>query len=72
MVDGSKLEPAFADLSWRNHLTTDLYPYILDFGLELGELCTAFSFSPLANVAANQIAREELLKWPKWKTVGCQ
>ena len=72
MVDGSEPEPAFADLSWRNHLTPDLCPCILNVGLKLGELCAAFSFSPLANVATNQIAREELLKWPKSKTAGYQ
>lgn len=41
-------------------------------GLELGELCSAIPFSPLAKVTINQIAHEELKKWPRWKTVGYQ
>jgi hypothetical protein len=65
MADGSHFEPTSAALSWLNRLTTDLCPCILDVGLKLGGLCAAFSFSPLVNVATNQIAREELLKWPK-------
>ena len=72
MAYGSHFEPTSAALSWLNRLITDLCPCILDIGLKLGELCAALSFSSLANVAANQIAREELLKWPKSKTAGYQ